>query len=64
MFGVRGELYPEDFLVPWAARVTGRPVRWNERRRDHLVAINHAGEQHHRARIVVSGGGRFLEPPR
>ncbi len=60
MFGVRGELYPEDFLVPWAARVTQRPVRWTERRRDHLISINHAGEQHHRARISVSADGRFL----
>src|SRR5262249_44503349 len=24
-FGVRGEFYPEDFLIPFAARLTGRP---------------------------------------
>jgi carbon-monoxide dehydrogenase large subunit len=25
-FGARGEFYPEDFLVPFAARHVGRPV--------------------------------------
>jgi hypothetical protein len=29
-FGVRGEFYPEDFLIPFAARFTGRPVKWIE----------------------------------
>jgi carbon-monoxide dehydrogenase large subunit len=41
-FGVRGEFYPEDFLIPFAARVTGRPVKWIEDRREHLTATNHA----------------------
>jgi CO/xanthine dehydrogenase Mo-binding subunit len=27
-FGARGEFYPEDFLIPFAARLLGRPVRW------------------------------------
>jgi len=26
-FGVRGEFYPEDFLIPFAARFVGRPVK-------------------------------------
>ena len=29
-FGLRGELYPEDILVPLAAMKLGRPVRWIE----------------------------------
>jgi carbon-monoxide dehydrogenase large subunit len=41
-FGVRGEFYPEDFLIPFAARATGRPVKWIEDRREHLLATNHA----------------------
>lgn len=60
MFGVRGEVYPEDFLVPWAARVMGRPVRWDEGRREHLLSINHAGEQHHQARVAIDAAGRLL----
>jgi aerobic carbon-monoxide dehydrogenase large subunit len=31
-FGVRGEFYPEDFLVPWLALRLGRPVKWTEDR--------------------------------
>src|SRR6267142_2176777 len=41
-FGARGEFYPEDFLRPFAARHVGRPVRWIEDRREHLIAMNHA----------------------
>ncbi len=43
-FGVRGEFYPEDFLVPFAARQVGRPVKWIEDRREHLMATNHSRE--------------------
>src|SRR5215813_13888474 len=43
-FGARGEFYPEDFLIPFAARHVGRPVRWIEDRREHLIAMNHARE--------------------
>src|SRR3546814_19555396 len=41
MFGVRGELYPEDFLVPLAARRVGESVAWAEDRIDHTAATNH-----------------------
>ena len=43
-FGVRGELYPEDILVPLAALKLGRPVKWVESRRENLMAANHARE--------------------
>ncbi len=43
-FGVRGELYPEDILVPLAALACSRPVRWIEDRRENLMAANHARE--------------------
>ena len=39
---MRGEFYPEDFLIPFAARHMGRPVKWTEDRRDHLMSSNHA----------------------
>src|SRR6185295_8029606 len=41
-YGARGEFYPEDFLIPFAARHLKRPVRWVEDRREHLIASNHA----------------------
>jgi CO/xanthine dehydrogenase Mo-binding subunit len=59
-FGIRGELYPEDFLVCLAALRLGRPVKWIEDRREHLMAANHSREQHHRARVAVDAEGRIL----
>src|SRR5579862_5345348 len=41
-FGARGEFYPEDFLIPFAARHVGRPVKWTEDRREHLMCMNRA----------------------
>jgi carbon-monoxide dehydrogenase large subunit len=43
-FGVRGEFYPEDFLIPFAAMALGRPVKWIETRRESLLATNHSRE--------------------
>src|SRR6185295_10090916 len=43
-FGVRGEFYPEDFLIPFAATRVGRPVKWIEDRREHLMTANHSRE--------------------
>jgi carbon-monoxide dehydrogenase large subunit len=60
MFGVRGELYPEDFLIPWAAQVVGRPVKWIEDRREHLLAINHAREMRVDLALALDAEGRFL----
>ena len=37
-FGVRGEFYPEDFLIPFAARKLNRAVKWIEDRRENLIA--------------------------
>jgi carbon-monoxide dehydrogenase large subunit len=59
-FGVRGELYPEDILVPLAAMKLGRPVRWIEDRRESLVATNHARQSDYQVEIGFDGDGRIL----
>ena len=59
-FGVRGELYPEDFLVLVAARRFGRPVKFIEDRREHLVATNHSREQRHQIKAAVDATGQLL----
>ena len=58
-FGIRGELYPEDVLVSLALRF-GRPVKWIEDRREHLIAANHSRQQRHRIRAAVDAAGRIL----
>ena len=59
-FGVRGELYPEDFLVCLAALRLGRPVKWIEDRREHMMAANHSRQQRHLARVAVDADGVIL----
>jgi aerobic carbon-monoxide dehydrogenase large subunit len=59
-FGIRGELYPEDVLVCLAALRLGRPVKWIEDRREHLMAANHSREQRHRIRAAVDREGHIL----
>ena len=49
-FGVRGEFYPEDFLIPFAARLIGRPVKWIEDRREHLHRHQSRARRRMRAR--------------
>jgi aerobic carbon-monoxide dehydrogenase large subunit len=59
-FGVRGEFYPEDFLIPFAAMHTGRPVKWIEDRREHLIATNHSREVDCELEIACTHDGVIL----
>ena len=59
-FGVRGELYPEDVLVPLAAMRLGRPVKWIESRRENLMTANHAREVTYEVEMAFAGDGRIL----
>jgi carbon-monoxide dehydrogenase large subunit len=59
-FGARGEFYPEDFLVPYAARRLGRPVKWTEDRRENLMALNHARDAECELEIACARDGTIL----
>ena len=59
-FGIRGEIYPEDILVCAAALRLGRPVKWIEDRREHLICANHSRQQTHRIKAAVDRDGRLL----
>jgi carbon-monoxide dehydrogenase large subunit len=59
-FGARGEFYPEDFLVAHAARAFGRPVKWIEDRREHLMTIAHSREADAEIEIACSHEGDIL----
>ena len=59
-FGVKGEFYPEDFLIPFAARLVGRPVKWIEDRREHLTATNHSREVDCELEIACKRDGTIL----
>jgi carbon-monoxide dehydrogenase large subunit len=59
-FGARGEFYPEDFLIPFAARQVGRPVMWIEDPREHLIAMNHARQMDCEVEIACQRDGTIL----
>jgi aerobic carbon-monoxide dehydrogenase large subunit len=59
-FGARGEFYPEDFLIPFAAHLTGRPVKWIEDRRENLMAMNHARQAQVEVEIACAQDGTIL----
>ena len=59
-FGVRGDFFPEDFLVAFSSVLTGRPVKWIEDRAENLTTTNHAREQTHRMRGAFDSEGRLL----
>jgi CO/xanthine dehydrogenase Mo-binding subunit len=56
-FGIRGEFYPEDYLIPFAAIRLRRPVSWIEDRSEHLKAANQARGEKHRISVAVKLDG-------
>jgi carbon-monoxide dehydrogenase large subunit len=44
-FGSKLYLYPEEVIVATLARLTGRPVKWIEERRENYVATTHGRDQ-------------------
>ncbi len=44
-FGAKARPYPEELLLPWLARRTGRPVRWVSPRSSDMVGLGHARAQ-------------------
>ncbi len=60
-FGVKViQFYPEEVMVPWAARRVGVPVQWVEDRREHFLGSNHERRQVHHVRVGVDERGRIL----
>lgn len=59
-FGVRGEFYPEDYLMPWLSRRLRRRIAWVEDRAEHLVAVNHSRDQRHRIEAAFDHEGTLL----
>ena len=59
-FGIRGEFYPEDFLIPFASVELGRPVKWVEDRAEHLMSANHSREVVCEVEVAASRDGALL----
>jgi len=59
-FGTKAAGYAEDALIPIAAIVLGRPVKWAEDRREHMMAAAHARHQVHDIALAARRDGTIL----
>jgi aerobic carbon-monoxide dehydrogenase large subunit len=59
-FGGKGHVYPEDLLITFLARRLGRPVRWIEERREHLMSATHSRDQLHDVEVAFDDEGHIL----
>jgi carbon-monoxide dehydrogenase large subunit len=59
-FGVKASAYPEEILIPLVALQLGKPVKWTEDRREHLMASIHSREQLHDIEIAAERDGRIV----
>jgi carbon-monoxide dehydrogenase large subunit len=54
-FGAKIGITPEEALLPWMARQSGRPVRWHETRTENMVGMGHGRAQ---VQTLEIGGSR------
>jgi carbon-monoxide dehydrogenase large subunit len=59
-FGTKACGYAEDVLIPLVARELGRPVKWVESRREHLMSAAHARDQLHEIEVAATRDGTIL----
>ncbi len=59
-FGYKCVLQPEEVSVSWLARRIGRPLRWVEDRREHLMAGANTRQHHYRIKAYADKRGRLL----
>jgi carbon-monoxide dehydrogenase large subunit len=52
--------WPEEVLVPWAARRLGAELKWTEDRREHFVSSAHERAQLQHVRVGFDDDGRLL----
>jgi carbon-monoxide dehydrogenase large subunit len=59
-FGAKLNVYPEEVLLPWLALRLGRPVKWAETRREHMLAATQERDQIHDVEVGFDHEGRIL----
>ena len=52
--------WPEEVLIPWAARLLEHPVKWTEDRREHFVSSAHERGQLQQVEVGFDDEGRIL----
>jgi len=59
-FGMKGNAYPEEAVVLWAAQRIGRPVKWIPMRSEALLGDNQGRDQQVTAELALDADGKFL----
>jgi carbon-monoxide dehydrogenase large subunit len=59
-FGMKGQVYPEEVLVVWAAGKLNRPVKWTADRSESLTSDTHGRDQITTAELALTADGHFL----
>lgn len=59
-FGAKNFPYPEQALVPWAAKRCGRPVKWIASRTEVFISDHQARDHLAEASLALDADGRFL----
>jgi carbon-monoxide dehydrogenase large subunit len=59
-FGPKAGKYPEEIIVPWLAKLLGRPVKFIEDRYEHFVSCTQEHMQEHHVEVGYDDNGRLL----
>jgi carbon-monoxide dehydrogenase large subunit len=59
-FGPKFICYPEETVIPLAAMILGRPVKWVEDRREHFTATTQERDQHWDVEVAADAAGKML----
>jgi carbon-monoxide dehydrogenase large subunit len=59
-FGIKNGIYPEQIVIPWAAKRLGRPVKWYPSRSDAFLTDYHARDHIMQAALALDADGKFL----
>jgi aerobic carbon-monoxide dehydrogenase large subunit len=59
-FGMKGAIFPEYILVPVAARILERPVKWMSERSEGLLSDEHSRDNVVDAEFALDKDGKFL----
>jgi aerobic carbon-monoxide dehydrogenase large subunit len=59
-FGTKAPFYAEEAVIPAAAMKLGRPIAWQEDRREHFLSATQERDQHWKVAIAVDEHGKIL----
>jgi carbon-monoxide dehydrogenase large subunit len=59
-FGMKGNVYPEEAVIVWAARRVGRPVKWIPSRSEAFLGDAQGRDQNVSAELALDAHGKFL----